>query len=79
MVFIIFLWNTFVRIVSFSFFILLECVVFFFIYKYLLGVSFILANFLAFIFFIWLIVEVILGIVVGSSVNIIKYILGRFL
>ena len=77
--FLIFLWNMFVRLVTFFGFILIETAVFTVIYQALSTDHPILAFFLGVIFFIWILVEIILRIFVGTGVSVIKYIFGRFL
>lgn len=76
--FLIFIWNCFARLVSFSLFIILELFVFGIVFAAVSKSSPAIASLLMIIFVIWVIVEIIIRIFVGTSINIVKYIFGRF-
>lgn len=73
--FLFFLWNTFARVVSFLFLILVEIVIFTMLVNALneAGMSSI-ANLLKVIFIIWIIIDIILKIFVGGGKVLIRYI-----
>lgn len=73
--FLFFLWNTFARVVSFLFLILVEIVIFTMLVNALneAGMSSI-ANLLKVIFIIWIIIDIILKIFVGGGKALIRYI-----
>jgi hypothetical protein len=73
--FLIFLWNTFARLVSFFAFIVLEIVVFSIFVGAVAGAGMPgLAGILTVVFTIWIIVDIILRIFIGGSKNLIRYI-----
>jgi hypothetical protein len=73
--FLIFLWNSFVRIFSFFAFIVFEIIVFYWIVSAISsGGMPILAGFLAIVFTIWILAEIIIRIFIGGGKNLIKWI-----
>lgn len=76
--FLTFIWNLFVRLVTFFGFLAIEITVFAFLYKIVSGAAPVFAGILLVIFVIWIIVEIIIKLFVGTSINIIKYVFGRF-
>lgn len=76
--FLVFLWNLFVKMVTFIGFLAIEIGIFAFLYKTVSASAPVLAGVLLVVFIIWIIVEIIIRIFVGTSINIIKYIFGRF-
>jgi hypothetical protein len=74
--FIIFIWNTFVRILSFFSLIIVEVFIFSLIYKEMIKLDMnILAGFLAIVFTIWIIADIIIKIFIGGSKSIIRYLI----
>lgn len=74
--FLIFLWNWFARMVWFVTFLTIEIGVFWIIYQVLQGAGLpIIANIMAIVFVLWLIVEILMRIFVGGFKNLIGYIL----
>jgi len=74
--FIIFLWNWFARLVWFLTFLTIEIGVFWIVYQSIHGAGMpILANILALVFAIWMVVEILMRIFVGGFKNLISYIL----
>ena len=72
--FLIFLWNTFARLVWFLSFIIFEIIVFSFIVGIVSESSPALAGILTFIFTIWIIAEIAIRIFVGGSKSLIRWI-----
>lgn len=80
MQFMIFIWNSLMRILGLLGFILLEIIVFYVICESLKDSGYpVISSVLKIIFIIWIIFEIILKIIVGGSVNIFNYLIGRFL
>lgn len=77
--FLIFIWNLFVRLISLAGMILMETMVFGLVYLAIVDSHPVIAGFLGFLFIIWIIAEVVLRVVVGGGMNVLKYIIGRFL
>lgn len=72
--FLIFLWNTFARLIWFITFLVIEIIVFNFIVKLVANSSLILASILTVVFTIWIITEISLKIIVGGSKSLLRYI-----
>lgn len=77
--FLITIWNLLMRVIGILGMILMETMVFGFVYYALVDTYPVIANLLAFAFFIYIIAEVILRVVVGGGVGVFKYVIGRFL
>jgi len=76
--FLTFIWNFFVRLVTFFGFLAIEITIFAFLYKIVSEAAPVFAGVLLVVFVIWIIVEVIIKLFVGTSINVIKYVFGRF-
>ena len=72
--FLIFLWNTFARLVWFLTFLVFEIVVFSFIVGVVAEVSPSLATILTMVFTIWIIAEIAIRIFVGGGKSLLRYI-----
>jgi hypothetical protein len=72
--FLIFLWNTFARLVWFLSFIIFEIIVFSFIVGAVAEVSPALASILTIVFTIWIIAEIAIRIFVGGGKSLIRWI-----
>lgn len=77
--FLIFIWNTLMRIIGLLGFILMEIMIFGLVYYAILDSYPVVANLLGFLFIVWIIAEVVLRVVVGGGVTVLKYLFGRFI
>jgi hypothetical protein len=77
--FLIFIWNTLMRIIGLLGFILMEIMIFGLVYYAILDSYPVVANLLGFVFIVWIIAEVVLRVVVGGGVTVLKYLFGRFI
>lgn len=77
--FTVFLWNTFARMFSLAWFIILEIFIFSIIYDSVAESSPVFAKLLGTVFFIWIVVEILLRLIVGTGANLFKYIFTRFI
>lgn len=77
--FLITIWNLLMRVIGILGMILMETMVFGFVYYALVDTYPVVANLLALAFFIYIIAEVILRVVVGGGVGVFRYVIGRFL
>lgn len=76
--FLVFIWNILMRVVGIFGMILMEAMVFGLIYMAVADRHPFIANILAFVFVIFIIVEVILRIFVGGGVGLFKFLISRF-
>jgi len=73
--FLIFLWNTFARLVWFFSFIIFEVIVFSFIVNMVSDAGMPgLAKLLTFVFIIWIIAEILIKILIGGGKSLIRWI-----
>jgi len=76
--FLIFIWNFCMRVLGIFGMILMETMVFSIVY-YGLSINHpVIANFLAIVFIIWILLELILRVFVSGGVTAFKYLIGRF-
>ena len=73
--FLIFLWNTFARLVWFLSFIVFEIAVFYFITKSIIEAGMpVLAGILTVVFIIWIIADIIIRVFIGGGKTLISWI-----
>lgn len=76
--FLITIWNLLMRSIGILGMILMETMIFGLVYFAIADTYPVVANLLAIAFVIFIISEVVLRVVVGGSVNVFKYLIGRF-
>ena len=72
------IWNILMRVIGILGMILMETIIFGLVYFAIVDTYPVVANLLAIAFVIFIISEVTLRVVVGGSVNVFKYLIGRF-
>lgn len=76
--FLITIWNLLMRAIGILGMILMETMIFGLVYFAIADTYPVVANLLAIAFVIFIISEAVLRVVVGGSVNVFKYLIGRF-